>query len=192
MTQSLICDLRDDKVNKIDFVLLNKFIKEKLNDNGTVWIITNCQYKDHIVTLKLFDICNEIHGLLLKNIILTYNHQKKNKYYFFNDNVEHILFFSKSKKYFLDKDPIREKHIWKDVEWGKRKKNYNPKGKDPGNVWIKTNDDGKGSITQHLPVTDSEAIERIIKCSSKEKDTVSTYGLNINDSYNRIIHEEKF
>jgi hypothetical protein len=192
MTQSLICDLRDDRVNKISFISLNRFIKEKLNESGTVWIITNCKYKDHIVTLKLFDICNEIHGLLLKNIILTYNHHKKNKYHFFNDNVEHILFFSKSKKYFLNKDPIREKHIWKDVEWGKRKKNYNPKGKDPGNVWIKTNDDGKGNITQHLPVTDTEVIERIIKCSSKEKDTVSTYGLNINDSYNRIIHEERF
>mgnify|MGYP001403217457 CR=1 FL=1 len=192
MTQSLICDLRGDKVSAINFVSLNKFIKEKLNDSGTVWIITNCQYKDHVVQVKFFDICNKIHGLLLKNIILTYNHEIKNKYHLFNDNVEHILFFSKSKKYFLNKDPIREKHIWKDVEWGKRKKNYNPKGKDPGNVWIKTNDDGKGNITQHLPVTNTEVIERIIKCSSNEKDTISTYGLNINDSHNRIIHEERF
>ena len=59
-------------------------------------------------------------------------------------------------------------------------------------MWIKTNDDGKGNITQHLPVTNTEVIERIIKCSSNEKDTISTYGLNINDSHNRIIHEERF
>jgi DNA modification methylase len=61
----------------------------------------------------------------------------------------------------FNKDHIREKHIWKDVEWGKRAKNYNPKGKDPGNVWIPTKDDGHANITEHILLSDREVIDRI-------------------------------
>ncbi len=192
MTQSLICDFRNDLIDKIKFDNINKFVEDRLNEDGTVWILSNNQYKNKILQIKSFDICNSLSGLLLKNIILFYNNEKNRRNIFFNDSVEHILFFSKSKKFYLNKDPIREKHIWKDVEWGKRKKNYNPKGKDPGNVWIKTNDDGKGSITEHIPLNESEAIERIIKCSSDKKDTISTCNITVKNSFDRKINEEKF
>ncbi|MDA9674898.1 site-specific DNA-methyltransferase [Pelagibacteraceae bacterium] len=192
MIQSLICDFRNDLIDKIKFDNINKFVEDRLNEDGTVWILSNNQYKNKILQIKSFDICNSLSGLLLKNIILFYNNEKNRKNIFFNDSVEHILFFSKSKKFYLNKDPIREKHIWKDVEWGKRKKNYNPKGKDPGNVWIKTNDDGKGSITEHIPLNESEAIERIIKCSSEKKDTISTFNIRIKNSFDRKVNEEKF
>ena len=192
MTQSLICDFRKDLINKIKFDNINKFVEDRLNETGTVWIFSNNQYKNKILKINSFEICRSLSGLLLKNIIIFYNKKKNTKNIFFQDNVEDILFFSKSKKFYLNKDPIREKHIWKDVEWGKRKKNYNPKGKDPGNVWIKTNDDGKGNITEHIPLNESEAIERIIKCSSDEKDTISTFNIRIKNSFDRIVNEEKF
>lgn len=192
MTQSLICDFRDDLINKIKFENLNKFIENRLNETGTVWIFSNNQYKNNILKINSFEICRSLSGLLLKNIIIFYNKKRDKKNIFFQDNVEHILFLTKSKKFYLNKDPIREKHIWKDVEWGKRKKNYNPKGKDPGNVWIKTNDDGKGSITEHMPLNESEAIERIIKCSSEKKDTISTFNIKIKNSFDRKVNEEKF
>ena len=59
-------------------------------------------------------------------------------------------------------------------------------------MWIKTNDDGKGNITEHIPLNESEAIERIIKCSSDEKDTISTFNIRIKNSFDRIVNEEKF
>tara|TARA_B110000971_G_C19991248_1_gene492080 strand:+ start:1043 stop:1621 length:579 start_codon:yes stop_codon:yes gene_type:complete len=192
MIQSLICDFRNDLINKIKFENLNKFVEDRLNETGTVWIFSNNQYKNKILKINSFEICRCLSGLLLKNIIIFYNKKKNKKNIFFQDNVEHILFFSKSKKFYLNKDPIREKHIWKDVEWGKRKKNYNPKGKDPGNVWIKTNDDGKGNITEHIPLNENEAIERIIKCSSDKKDTISTFNIRIKNSFDRTVNEEKF
>jgi len=78
------------------------------------------------------------------------------------DNVLYIVWFAKNKKkQFFNKDAIRESHIWKNVEWGKREKNYNPKGKDPGNVWIPTKDDGKGNITEHILMEMSEIVERL-------------------------------
>lgn len=81
------------------------------------------------------------------------------------DNVLYIVWLALDKDHYFNKNAIREKHIWKDVEWGKRLKNYNPKGKDPGNVWIPTLDDGKGNITSHILLDTSALINRIFSCS---------------------------
>ena len=62
----------------------------------------------------------------------------------------------------------------KDVEWGKRTKNYNPKGKDPGNVWIPTKDDGKAHITEHILLSLSDVINRLHSCSV-QKDLGTLY-----------------
>lgn len=84
----------------------------------------------------------------------------------FKDNVRYVVWLAKNhKKMIFDKDAVREKHIWKDVEWGKREKNYNPKGKDPGNVWIPTKDDGNAHITEHILLSDDDVIKRIINMS---------------------------
>lgn len=72
----------------------------------------------------------------------------------------------------FNKDAIREKHIWKDVEWGKRAKNYNPKGKDPGNVWIPTEDDGNANITDHIMLDDDGVIARLLAMSDCGEDYV--------------------
>ena len=77
------------------------------------------------------------------------------------------------------------------MEWGKRKKNYNPKGKDPGNVWIRTEDDGKANITKHIPLGDSEALERVILCSSNKKDKILLINFKkTKNSLRKISYEE--
>ncbi|MDA3042633.1 MULTISPECIES: site-specific DNA-methyltransferase [unclassified Campylobacter] len=82
----------------------------------------------------------------------------------FADNVIYIVWFAKERNNMrFNKDLIREKHIWKDVEWGKRTKNYNPKGKDPGNVWIPTEDDGNAHITNHILLTIDDIVKRLIR-----------------------------
>ena len=98
MTQSLICDFRKDLINKIKFDNINKFVEDRLNETGTVWIFSNNQYKNKILKINSFEICRSLSGLLLKNIIIFYNKKKNTKNIFFQDNVEHILFFFKIKK----------------------------------------------------------------------------------------------
>ena len=84
----------------------------------------------------------------------------------FRDNVKYVVWLSKKHSEMkFNKDAIREKHIWKDVEWGKRAKNYNPKGKDPGNVWIPTEDDGNAKITKHIMLDDDGVISRLLAMS---------------------------
>ncbi len=94
----------------------------------------------------------------------------------FPDNIRYVVWLCKNNtEMYLNKDNIREKHIWKDVEWGKRAKNYNPKGKDPGNVWIPTNDDGHANITEHILLSDKNIIDRIISMTDSFEDNEIFY-----------------
>ncbi len=84
----------------------------------------------------------------------------------FTDNAKYVVWLSKNHSHMkFFKDAIREKHIWKDVEWGKRSQNYNPKGKDPGNVWIPTEDDGHAKITKHILLDDAGVVNRLLAMS---------------------------
>ena len=125
--------------------------KEKLDDSGNMFILVKNEV-DAIgdVTNDFFDVifaASRI-GYFYVNTIVAPTEERVNSN--LPDNVLYIVWIAKDKNHFFNKDIIRESHIWKDVEWGKRAKNYNPKGKDPGNVWIPTKDDGKAHITEHI------------------------------------------
>src|SRR5699024_1997482 len=66
------------------------------------------------------------------------------------------------------------------IEWGKRKKNYSEKGKDPSNVWIPTEDDGKGKITKHVFLDIEGVLNRIYKAFNKSSET--TWFLNTQET----------
>jgi len=170
--QSILIDLRnsdDNEITKNLQDLKNNYLN-CLEEDGTFWILTNFKREKNEMLPIPFEICNKFTNNFLKNIILVPDFNNISEGIFFDNCTYLILFFSKNKKYYFNKDPIREKHIWKDVEWGKRKKNYHPLGKDPGNVWIKTEDDGKGKITNHILLPFEEVIGRIIKSSSKNNE----------------------
>lgn len=141
--------------------------------------------KDNIKT-SVFDICEDIstnYGLFLQNIIVA--PQAAHKY--LEDNILYILWFVKDKNnIFFDKDRIREKHIWKDAEWGKREKNYHPIGKDPGNVWITTEDNGKGKIIKHNILSKKEVINRCLVSSKKDTDKAIIIAKNIDFSFDKL------
>jgi len=146
-------------------------IKDKIIDSGNVFVIVRSEYdKNCDVKNDFFDVIvfGEKTGLLYVNTIVVPTKEKNEVE--LPDNVLYIVWFAKDKqKQFFNKDSMRESHIWKDVEWGKREKNYNPKGKDPGNVWIPTKDNGKGKITEHILMEIPEIINRLCNCGHQEK-----------------------
>lgn len=192
--QSIIINLLDEHIDSI----INKIkgIKSKLStleEDGTIWIITSNYVEDSELVLTSFEVAKLFQELNLKNIVLVPDFKKLRKGEIFTDVTYEILFFSKSSNYFLNKDPIREKHIWKDVEWGKRINNYHELGKDPGNVWLKTEDDGHARITEHIPLKFGEVINRIIKISTKKESNCLLINLKkINNATPKevIIHHE--
>lgn len=158
MVQTIITLLPFDK----SVAILHEKI-ESLKDNGTFFLICSTEYDNNGNVIHDFlDLISEAiaMGYTYVNTIVypTKNVQKVA----FIDNVRYVVWLCKNHSLMaVKKDSIREKHIWKDVEWGKRAKNYNPKGKDPGNVWIPTEDDGNAKITEHILLSDQDIIERL-------------------------------
>ena len=142
-------------------------VYSELDDTGNLFCLVKTEYnKAGDVSYDFMDViakCDE-HGFFYVNTIICINPSPQNPS--FKDNVLYLVWLAKDLgKQVFCKDPIRENHIWEKVEWGKRAKNYNPKGKDPGNVWIPTEDDGKAHITNHILLDKKDIIGRIVSTS---------------------------
>lgn len=145
-------------------------VRNNLSENGNLFCYVKNSYSDNEIKNDIFDLmqyCTDSGFTYINTIIVPEN--TENNY----DNIQYIIWFVKNKdKMYFNKDAIREKHIWKDVEWGKREKNYNPKGKDPGNVWIPTLDDGKGKITEHILLERNQVYNRIFDATIEKDDDI--------------------
>ncbi len=156
-----------------------------LKEQGTIWIFSNNIVSNgSLIPLPLI-LSNKLTklGFILKNLIVYYNLDYPLNSINLENRYSHIIFLTKDKdNYKFYKDPIREKHIWKNVEWGGgRVSRYHEKGKDPSNFWLKTKDNGKGKIIEHLILNNSEVIDRIIKASTDKDDKV----LYLHDKFNK-------
>ena len=175
--QTIILDVVQDKVDeKID-----ELISESSSSSNFFFLTRNLYDDAGFIYKSVFDYIEELSskGLNYINTIVVPIKKGVNSN---ADNTIHLIWMVKDlDKMKFNKDKIREKHIWKDVEWGKREKNYNPKGKDPGNFWLPTIDDGKGKITDHLLLSFDEIIERIIKSSTSSGDIVYIHSTTLLD-----------
>lgn len=143
-----------------------------LSEDGCFFAIIRTEYDTKgNVLYDFFNVINQAIEIGYEYVnTIVYPSSKMQKCAFI-DNAKYIVWLCKnSSKMKFNKDAIREKHIWKDVEWGKRTKNYNPKGKDPGNVWIPTEDDGNANITSHILLDDEGVIKRLLAMSDCDLD----------------------
>ncbi len=152
-------------ISNTNFEQSKKYLAENvknLKDNGCFFVIFQNEYNNGILIhdfMELIEYGTTLDYEYINTIIVP---SEKPQQTIFNDNVIYVIWFCKNRQLMkFNKDHIREKHIWKDVEWGKRTKNYNPKGKDPGNVWIPTEDDGNAHITNHILLSTEKIIERL-------------------------------
>jgi len=151
-------------------------IHQILNEDGSLFIIAENKFKNGVLkplTLEIADIVKSRNFFLRNSIVWFLPENKPSPNTLFVNRYKMIFHFTKNDdSYFFNKDPIRERHIWEKVEWGKRKKNYNPRGKDPGDVWLITEDDGKANITKHLPLSKEDVILRFVLLTTQKKDNV--------------------
>ncbi len=182
MTQTIITNLPFSETTAI---LRDQF--GELRESGMFFAICSTEYDaDGNVVHDFLDIISEAtslgYGYVNTIVYPTENVQKVA----FSDNVRYVVWLCKDHaRMSINKDAIREKHIWKDVEWGKRAKNYNPKGKDPGNVWIPTEDNGRAIITKHILLSDDQVIGRLLVLS----DCGSDYRVYESDRHGTDIPE---
>lgn len=172
-------------ISKLPFIETIELLKSKyesLGDEATFFAIISTEYdeKGNVIHdfLELIECATEAGYHFVNTIVYPTSSGQDGIFY---DNARYVVWLCKNiASMKICKDAIREKHIWKDVEWGKRTKNYNPKGKDPGNVWIPTLDDGKANITDHILLDDDGVIQRILSLS----DCGDDYELFQKDSIN--------
>ncbi|MFH1311510.1 MAG: DNA methyltransferase [Nanoarchaeota archaeon] len=171
---------------------LIKKIKSSLKRKGTLWVtVENSIAKDKIIPTP-FILAEEFkkEGFKVQNIIVWVTKTKDK--HLLSNYYKHILFLTlEDKEYYLDKNAIREKHIWANVEWGNRKFRYNEKGKDPGNVWLPTEDDGKGNIIKHRILSEEQKDERIFLCSTKERDSFCSISNKEKSYFSKMANEKK-
>ncbi len=145
-----------------------------LSEDGCFFAILRTEYDSYgNVMHDFFDVIEYADNIGYQYINTIVFPLKERQYNSFSDNVGFIVWLAKDRtKMRFNKDPIRESHIWEKVEWGGRKKNYNPKGKDPGNVWIPTEDDGNANITKHLLLDLDSIINRLVLMTESQNDYV--------------------
>jgi len=145
-----------------------------LTQNGILWMVCDNYFYDGQLVRIPFSLAQRLQsqGLYLRNIIIWYNREREQFSRGLVNRYSCILMFSKGSKYKFYLDRVREPHIWKDVEWGGgRPSRYNPLGKDPSNVWLKTQSE-KGRTLKHIILSYEEVIERCLLCSTDENDIV--------------------
>jgi hypothetical protein len=176
---------------------------------GSLWVIARNWYDPKYTQLVPFahDIIGRIRALSsfkFKNMLVVYREMTPlddGKPFAYGHFL--IPFFVKSLRgYYFDKDSIREPHIFKGIEWGKRKRGksgytnekngeereklrYSPKGRDPGNVFYKTQRNAEGYILAVNETSDTEILEKLIKVSSRKGEMI---GSNVTDtSFQNIV-----
>ncbi len=169
--------------------LLSIFTK-LLAKTGLIWCFVEdfFNYKEKKYDFRTYNVLSDFEThFTVRNCIVRFNPNQQEGV-LFKSFYDSIIFCSKDpKEYKFFKDRIREKHIWKDYEWGGgRRSRYNPKGKDPSNFWIRT-ESHKGKITAYYPLTEFETLERIIlsSCSSNDSILLVSDSLN-NDTIGKI------
>jgi site-specific DNA-methyltransferase (adenine-specific) len=140
-----------------------KLCSQKLRDGGSIYI-----YGWYEI-LKDYHVILEENGMVFKSFI-TWNFSNGNRT---NNNwskvCEYILYFTKGDESYFNAEDIRTKN-WKHGKW---EKGYNPNGMCPTNYF----DDDKVvhnsfERTDHPTQKPVKQIQKIIKASSKEGDTV--------------------
>lgn len=149
---------------------------DSLNGDGSIWILTSNVFHNNVLFPSTLDIAENLiqEKFYIRNVITWYlPKSEKNRDRVFSNRYRNIIFGVKdANNYNFNKDPIREPHIWKTVEWGGRKSHYHELGKDPGNFWLLTESDNKGNKTAHIPLEFEQVIERCILVGSKDGDII--------------------
>lgn len=167
--KSIIIDLSNkDKLSDKEFKNAKQLIFEQSNHftNNLFVILDNIKYHGLPLSTSICDYTDTFSLILIDEIIwLIYSNKSK----YFSNSFKSILWFTHKQDYDFNKDLLRVKHIWKDVEWGKREGNYHPLGKDPGNVWLKEYSKN-GVITRHECFTANEVYSKLIISQIKNKE----------------------
>ena len=150
-----------------------------LADNGSLcWQVGNHISKGEVLPLDvpIYNICKSL-GLKMRNRIIWHFEHGLHCSKRFSGRYETIIWFTKTDDYIFDLDPVRvpQKYPGKKNYKGNKAGEFscNPKGKNPGDLWIipnvKHNHKEKSGHPCQFPI---ELIERLVLSMTEEKGLV--------------------
>lgn len=155
-------------------------IRTLTHEDGTLWIVIDSfKRNSQLITLP-FDLADRLKnaGWFLQNVIIW----KKDKTLpwssggFVQKKFEYILFFSKNKKFFFNKDTVRNFDTTQLKKWWvKYPERYNPKGKALDDVWeysIPVQGTWTSGYVRHFCPLPRDMIDRMLQISTNVGDTV--------------------
>ncbi len=166
---------------------------KRLSVDGSFWVTTSNGVQNGQMIpwpMVVAEHLRASYRYLLKNILIHYVIRPSGVDRLLIQAYDSILFLVKSQEYFFDKRLIREAHIFKGIEWGRRKSgksSYHPDrassrypegGRDPGNVFYLTKRDENGLILDVSEYSKQAIFEKLILASTKKEWTILT---NIDD-----------
>jgi len=167
-----------------------KQLFKSMTKEGSLWVFARNSFADgELVPVPLHIGTRIAHDteFVWKNIFTIYREQTAIDGKAFVPAYYQVLFFAKDAKgYFFDKNAIKEPHVFKEIEWGRRTKGssgydptreklrYGEGGRDPGNVLYKVKRKEDGSILSTEAYTDEEVYDKFMRLSSKKTQTIGT------------------
>lgn len=160
-------DIQDFNTKNFEyFVKIIQEAKDKFT-NHLFLIVDNLIFDNYSLTTHIIDFTDSIGLFLIDELIWLTNDDIKNSHY--QNIFKSVLWLSVKKDYFFNKDLLRVNHIWKDMEWGKREKNYHPLGKDMGNIWL-IEESEKAVITQQIFMNLNQLVANCILSQIEKED----------------------
>lgn len=185
-----IVDLREVRPKKISYdANLSRFdsfwrtLYEHTEHRGSLLVLARNYYQQNELLPFAYDIMAQILSrthFMLKNIIIVHREFQTTSSKLLAFGHFLVLYFVKSiDSYYFDKDAIRQQHIFRKIEWGrrtrgksgygnKRSNRYSKKGRDPGNVFYTAIRDRRtGQILTIQTISDAELFQRLISVSTR-------------------------
>jgi hypothetical protein len=185
-------------------------IYDEMAPQETFWVFSPSESmaKEHWPTgMVAAEAFREETPFTLKNVITRYSESQDVRTNGLVNVYEEILFIVKDlREYYFDKDAIRIQHVYEGNEWLDREtgrssyhnydvKRYNPKGKDPGNVWLNEirTESSDETVDRLEPLSREEALLRCIRAGSQEEERVTVLGfekeeIELIEMENRVPH----
>lgn len=165
-------------------------VASRLDDEGALWLVARHGARDGELVAWPYLLAERARkvGFHLKNVVVRHDGFPTPEGKAFASSHELVLFLVRSlQRYRFEKAPLREPHVWKDLEWGRRtvgvtgyhdhartSARYPDGGRDPGNVLARAERDAAGQVLALRPYPRDEMLAKLALASSEEGWTVLT------------------
>lgn len=155
----------------------------KLSADGSLWVISRnmCVNGSFVpLPLEVADRVKTDTDLHLKNVIIRYSENSACAKPLVAAYEVMLLFVKSLHGYFFNKTVALEPHVFRDIEWGRRKvgsngyhsdrltTRYPEGGRDPGNVFYKVRRDIAGAIEDVSPYPRDELLMKLVMMTTGE------------------------